>query len=221
MGDYLVVGVHSDEEILQNKGPTVMKEQERYVWGFRLQKRHTYNADIWASPHANGSMRWFVRRLTSHRCSLWNNIIAISAFTATTLFWRLTAKIRTPKWRRPVNSGTWRCSGSSQRKCLFLTLSLCKQRMQTYRLHFYDGTRWTHASAYKRASCTNAWASRPSNEHKFICFAVRPKKSLHVHLIVLSDNPTHNAVCKCQGAQSKPLIFEKDFALKLRLFWLV
>lgn len=31
MGDYLVVGVHSDEEILQNKGPTVMKEQERYV----------------------------------------------------------------------------------------------------------------------------------------------------------------------------------------------
>ncbi|KAI8056814.1 hypothetical protein BDF22DRAFT_668064 [Syncephalis plumigaleata] len=31
MGDYLVVGVHSDEEILKNKGPTVMKEEERYA----------------------------------------------------------------------------------------------------------------------------------------------------------------------------------------------
>ena len=29
MGDYLVVGVHSDKEILKNKGPTVMKEDER------------------------------------------------------------------------------------------------------------------------------------------------------------------------------------------------
>lgn len=31
MGDYLVVGVHSDAEILQHKGPTVMKEEERYA----------------------------------------------------------------------------------------------------------------------------------------------------------------------------------------------
>lgn len=31
MGDYLVVGVHSDEEILKNKGPPVMKEEERCV----------------------------------------------------------------------------------------------------------------------------------------------------------------------------------------------
>ncbi|KAJ3104534.1 Ethanolamine-phosphate cytidylyltransferase [Phlyctochytrium bullatum] len=31
MGDYLVVGVHSDAEILKNKGPTVMKEEERYA----------------------------------------------------------------------------------------------------------------------------------------------------------------------------------------------
>lgn len=30
MGDYLVVGVHSDAEIEKHKGPTVMKEQERY-----------------------------------------------------------------------------------------------------------------------------------------------------------------------------------------------
>ncbi|KAI8075398.1 uncharacterized protein B0P05DRAFT_617212 [Gilbertella persicaria] len=31
MGDILVVGVHSDSEIEKNKGPTVMKEQERYA----------------------------------------------------------------------------------------------------------------------------------------------------------------------------------------------
>jgi ethanolamine-phosphate cytidylyltransferase len=31
MGDILVVGVHSDAEILHHKGPTVMKEQERYA----------------------------------------------------------------------------------------------------------------------------------------------------------------------------------------------
>ncbi|XP_064406570.1 ethanolamine-phosphate cytidylyltransferase-like isoform X2 [Halichondria panicea] len=30
LGDYLVVGVHSDAEITKNKGPPVMKEQERY-----------------------------------------------------------------------------------------------------------------------------------------------------------------------------------------------
>lgn len=29
MGDYLVVGVHSDAEIEHHKGPTVMKEDER------------------------------------------------------------------------------------------------------------------------------------------------------------------------------------------------
>lgn len=29
MGDYLVVGVHSDAEILKNKGPPVMTESER------------------------------------------------------------------------------------------------------------------------------------------------------------------------------------------------
>ncbi|KAI8075218.1 hypothetical protein BC940DRAFT_287752 [Gongronella butleri] len=31
MGDYLVVGVHSDAEIEKNKGPTLMKEEERYA----------------------------------------------------------------------------------------------------------------------------------------------------------------------------------------------
>jgi len=29
MGDYLVVGVHSDAEIEKHKGPTVMREDER------------------------------------------------------------------------------------------------------------------------------------------------------------------------------------------------
>jgi ethanolamine-phosphate cytidylyltransferase len=29
MGDYLVVGVHSDEEVEKHKGPSVMKEEER------------------------------------------------------------------------------------------------------------------------------------------------------------------------------------------------
>ena len=30
MGDYLVVGVHTDEEITINKGPPVFTEEERY-----------------------------------------------------------------------------------------------------------------------------------------------------------------------------------------------
>lgn len=31
LGDELYVGVHSDEEILANKGPTVMTLEERYA----------------------------------------------------------------------------------------------------------------------------------------------------------------------------------------------
>jgi ethanolamine-phosphate cytidylyltransferase len=30
MGDYLIVGIHSDEEIQKHKGPTVMNQEERY-----------------------------------------------------------------------------------------------------------------------------------------------------------------------------------------------
>jgi ethanolamine-phosphate cytidylyltransferase len=30
MGDYLIVGVHSDSEIMKHKGPTVIKEKDRY-----------------------------------------------------------------------------------------------------------------------------------------------------------------------------------------------
>ena len=31
LGKFLAVGVHSDEEILENKGPTVMNLKERYL----------------------------------------------------------------------------------------------------------------------------------------------------------------------------------------------
>lgn len=31
MGNYLVVGVHNDEEITKHKGPPVFTEEERYV----------------------------------------------------------------------------------------------------------------------------------------------------------------------------------------------
>lgn len=34
LGKELVVGVHSDEEILNNKGPTVMTLAERFVPGY-------------------------------------------------------------------------------------------------------------------------------------------------------------------------------------------
>jgi ethanolamine-phosphate cytidylyltransferase len=30
MGDYLVVGVHTDEEITMHKGPPVFSQEERY-----------------------------------------------------------------------------------------------------------------------------------------------------------------------------------------------
>ena len=32
LGTELYVGIHSDEAILENKGPTVMNLQERYAW---------------------------------------------------------------------------------------------------------------------------------------------------------------------------------------------
>lgn len=35
LGKTLVVGIHSDEEILENKGPTVMTLEERLVMGPR------------------------------------------------------------------------------------------------------------------------------------------------------------------------------------------
>lgn len=38
LGDELYVGVHSDEAILANKGPTVMNLEERYVHGMRKEE---------------------------------------------------------------------------------------------------------------------------------------------------------------------------------------
>jgi cytidyltransferase-like protein len=38
LGDELYVGVHSDEAILANKGPTVMNLEERYVCGMRKKE---------------------------------------------------------------------------------------------------------------------------------------------------------------------------------------
>lgn len=35
MGDYLIVGVHNDEEITKHKGPPVFTEQERYFSGIQ------------------------------------------------------------------------------------------------------------------------------------------------------------------------------------------
>lgn len=38
LGDELYVGVHSDEAILANKGPTVMNLEERYACGTRKEE---------------------------------------------------------------------------------------------------------------------------------------------------------------------------------------
>eukprot|EP01137_Pigoraptor_chileana_P011605 Opistho-2@62731 len=52
MGDLLVVGVHSDEEITRNKGPPVMNEQERYKmvrackWVDEIVENAPYNTTI-------------------------------------------------------------------------------------------------------------------------------------------------------------------------------
>jgi ethanolamine-phosphate cytidylyltransferase len=52
MGDILVVGVHSDAEIEKNKGPTVMKEDERYAavaackWVDQVVPNAPYNTTV-------------------------------------------------------------------------------------------------------------------------------------------------------------------------------
>lgn len=45
LGDYLVVGVHTDEEITKHKGPPVFMEEERYVLilGKQLNLEISYN----------------------------------------------------------------------------------------------------------------------------------------------------------------------------------
>jgi hypothetical protein len=69
MGDVLVVGVHSDEQIALNKGPTVMNNQERY-----MLPRHPRAAPpcpdgrrcpgTWRWRHASGWTRWWRMRRT-------------------------------------------------------------------------------------------------------------------------------------------------------------
>ncbi|RUS34869.1 hypothetical protein BC938DRAFT_478120 [Jimgerdemannia flammicorona] len=52
MGDYLIVGVHSDSEIEKNKGPTVMHEEERYAavaackWADEVVRDAPYNTTV-------------------------------------------------------------------------------------------------------------------------------------------------------------------------------
>lgn len=43
LGDYLVVGVHNDEEITRHKGPPVFTEQERYICCFIEGNYVSYN----------------------------------------------------------------------------------------------------------------------------------------------------------------------------------
>ncbi|CAO3702450.1 unnamed protein product [Rhizopus stolonifer] len=52
MGDILVVGVHSDAAIETNKGPTVMKQDERYAavaackWADEIVQDAPYNTTV-------------------------------------------------------------------------------------------------------------------------------------------------------------------------------
>lgn len=43
LGNYLVVGVHNDEEITRHKGPPVFTEQERYICCFNEGNYVTHN----------------------------------------------------------------------------------------------------------------------------------------------------------------------------------
>jgi len=43
LGDYLVVGVHNDEEITRHKGPPVFTEQERYICYFIKENYVSHN----------------------------------------------------------------------------------------------------------------------------------------------------------------------------------
>jgi len=52
LGDFLVVGVHSDKDILEHKGPTVMNEKERYEavrackWADEVVEAAPYNTQL-------------------------------------------------------------------------------------------------------------------------------------------------------------------------------
>ena len=58
MGDVLVVGVHSDAEILKNKGPTVMNERERYAPLWSVDRvPHLCSSAMKPSARASGSTK--------------------------------------------------------------------------------------------------------------------------------------------------------------------
>jgi cytidyltransferase-like protein len=40
LGDYLIVGIHNDDEISKHKGPPVFTEEERYLQYTALALRH-------------------------------------------------------------------------------------------------------------------------------------------------------------------------------------
>lgn len=41
LGDYLIVGIHNDDEISKHKGPPVFTEEERYLQYTALALQHT------------------------------------------------------------------------------------------------------------------------------------------------------------------------------------
>jgi cytidyltransferase-like protein len=46
LGDYLIVGVHSDEEITKHKGPPVFNEEERYKMVSKKNQQISIEVDI-------------------------------------------------------------------------------------------------------------------------------------------------------------------------------
>lgn len=76
LGDYLVVGVHSDAEIMKNKGIPVMKEEERYgpyLW-FTVFELKIKFKDMLLLLLANGLMRWSQMRPMSPNWISWTSM---------------------------------------------------------------------------------------------------------------------------------------------------
>ena len=88
MGDYLVVGVHSDAEIEKNKGPTVMKENERFDpdrMRIEPDRSNMWKSDMRPSGHANGLTKWCQMLPTLPHSRSWTDMTATFASTETTL----------------------------------------------------------------------------------------------------------------------------------------
>ena len=67
MGDYLVVGVHTDEEITCHKGPPVFSEEERY----RMVRAIKWVDEVVeAAPYVTTleTLDRFVKTIHSHTC---------------------------------------------------------------------------------------------------------------------------------------------------------